>query len=566
MKRTYYSFIGTILLFAGGTVWAQNEVITPVQSVNIVKEVKPPIIKIEEQLTFVEPSGNRAIDANEECAITLRIKNEGFGDGFGLTGKISATGSTEGLTFGNVTIPTLKVGESREVRFPIKSNMNTSDGSVTFHIKIDEPNGLGTKEYPITISTFAFLSPMVEFVDYQIVSGATTLLAKNPYTLRVLVQNTGKGNAEEVNVHIKLPNNVIRIDAQGSITLGTIESGESKTADFQFIISESYNSSKLPIDIVVNERYGRFAKGGKAQLEVGSTEVVATNITPIESSKPSKNITKVSLRSDVDKDIPQTTASNNRMHVMIIGNQNYKNEKPISTAINDAQMVKEYCIRTLGVPENQVEMLTDRTTGEMLAAVKGFVKTMSVNRGDHFMFFYFGHGMRDKDENVSDAYLIPVDGSAMLLHETGLSRNDMMKQFESAKPEQLVVYLESCFSGGASGATGGQSDNLSYSEGSSGVRVADDVKTLFKGNIILLTASSGREEANAYIKEGHNVFTYEFLKALKSTQGNTNWGSLFENVKKSTTRTAWNKLRREQTPSITVSTTLGDNWKKWMLK
>lgn len=566
MKNYRLFLLGAIMLLFAGTVFAQSEAVTPVRSVNIVKEVKPPIIKVVEQLAFSEPSGNRAIDANEECAITMTIKNEGSGDGFGLTAKIRAEGSKDGLSFSTASLSTLKVGESRTVRFPIKSNMNTSDGTVTFFVSIDEPNGFGTQEFPITVLTRAFAKPMVEVADYQIVSGATTLRKLNKYTLRVLLQNTGQGDAEQVKVMVKMPETVFPLDGGNTLSADLLESGESKTFDFNFIINQKFDEQQLKIDIVVSERYGRFAKNGLATFDVGTTEVVATNVKPLESQKVFRTIPKASLRSDVDKDIPRTTVSNDRMHVMIIANQNYKNEKAISTALNDAQMVSEYCVRTLGVPANQVELLTDRTTGEMLADVKGFVKTMKVNRGDHFMFFYFGHGMRDKDENVPDAYLIPVDGSAMLLHETGLSRNNMMKQFEGANPEQLVVYLESCFSGGASGATGGQSDNLSYSEGSSGVRVADNVKTLFRGNIILLTASSGREEANAHTAEGHNVFTYEFLKALKNSQGNVNWGSLFENVKSATSRTAWNSLKREQPPSITVSTTLGDNWKKWTLK
>ncbi|MBQ4376166.1 MAG: hypothetical protein II793_00540, partial [Bacteroidales bacterium] len=385
MKNYRLFLLGAIMLLFAGTVFAQSEAVTPVGSVSIVKEVKPPILKVIEQLAFSEPSGNRAIDANEECTISMTIKNEGFGDAFGLTAKIRAEGSKEGLTFSTPTLSSLKVGESQTVSFTISSNMYTTDGTATFYVSIDEPNGFGTVEQPITIPTRAFERPMVEFADYHIEGGATTLRAASPYTLRVLVQNTGVGDAEQVSVNIKMPDNVFRLDDQAPKSLGVLESGESKTVDFPIIINQRYSASQLSIDVVVSERHGRFSKGGKAQFNVGATEVVAANVTPLESSKPSKNISRASLRSDVDKDIPRTTVSNDRMHVMIIANQNYKNEKAISTALNDAQMVSEYCVRTLGVPANQVELLTDRTTGEMLADVKGFVKTMKVNRGDHFM-------------------------------------------------------------------------------------------------------------------------------------------------------------------------------------
>jgi len=216
-------------------------------------------------------------------------------------------------------------------------------------------------------------------------------------------------------------------------------------------------------------------------------------------------------------------------------------------------------VKTLGIPANQVELLENRTSAQMKADVEAFAKTMRINNGDRFLFFYFGHGMHDQDLDKKDAYLIPVDGSSQRLRQTGVSRNWMMAQFEKSKPSQMVVYLESCFSGAT--ASDGM---LNYAEGSSGLRLSDAVDNSFKGNIILLTASSQRETANAL--KTHNVFTYEFLRALKETRGDINWGELFSRVKSNTTSKAWNELKRDQTPSVTVSTTLGDSWKNWKLK
>ena len=568
--KSYYNpclLMLVVLLVAGRQSVAQSEAVTPAHSVSIVKEIKPPILAIEGQLAFSEPSGNRAVDANENCFIVLNVKNTGIGDALGLKAKIRAEGDVAGQTFSVPEVPDIRVGETQTLSFGINAGMNTVDGSATFYVSLVEPNGFGTPEYPITVSVRAFERPMVEFVDYQIQGGATTLVRMNPYTLRVLVQNTGQGTAEQVSVNVNMPEGVFRLDDGSVAELDAIESGESRAVDFKFIINQVYASDELPIDIVVSERYGRFSKNGSAHLPVGSVQVSDVTVPQLVSSKPKNHVNPASLRSDVDKDIPRTSSSNGNTHIMIIANQEYKNEKEIPTARNDAQTMQQYCISTLGVPADQVEVLLNRTYGEMLDDIRKFVTTMEVNKGDHFMFFYFGHGMRDKDPKKEDAYLIPVDGSSMMLAKTGVSRNQMMKDFESANPDQLVVYLESCFSGGASGATAGQTDNLVYSEGSSGVRVADNVKTLFRGNIVLISASSGSEEANAYTSEGHNVFTYEFLKALKDSQGASKLGTLFDKVLKATKKTAWNVLKRNQNPSITTSTTLrDDDWRKWTLK
>lgn len=556
----FKSFVLAALLLPAFCAWSQSEAVTRVGSLNIVKEVKPPILQVQGQLVFSEPSGNRAIDANEQCSLRLTVKNTGMGDGYGLTGKIRAKSQIPGITVKDVSVPTIKVGSTYTVEFPISANMNTVDGTAEFVVSIDEPNGFGTAEFPISIPMRAFVSPMVEFRGHIIESGAAVLSKMQVFRLQVLVQNTGRGEAEQVNASIQLPDNVLQVGQEGELRNATLHSGESRTITYSLIINQKYNSKTLPIRISLSERYGRYSKNGSINLEVGDGSGAATTVVNANEG-PVQQVVVASLGSDVDENIPRAGMVNSNMHVMIVCNQQYANEADVSTAMNDGRMMREYCTKTLGVPDNQVKICENQTYAQLRADVENFARTIRVNAGDRFMFFYFGHGMHSADPKVSDAYLIPIDGSSQRLSQTGVSRNWMMQQFQNAKPEQLVVYLESCFSGA-------QADDqmLAYAEGSSGLRVSDDVGSNFSGNIILLTASSQSETANAYPAQRHNVFTYEFLKALQSHGGDQTWGSIFDAVKRNTSRTAWNELGRQQTPSVTVSSTLGDDWRNWSVK
>ena len=562
MKR--YTTLMTVsiilLLLAGKTAQAQSEATTPVGSLNIVKEVKPPILQMVGQVAFSEPSGNRAIDAGEHCKLSLKVKNNGMGDGYGLVGRIRAKSRVSGVTVRDVTLPTLKVGETYTVEFPLEADMRTEDGMADYFLSIEEPNGFNLPEVPVTVATRAFQAPMVEFRGHIVENGALTLAKNTPYTVQVLVQNTGRGTAEQVNVSLVLPEGVYQLDEKDALRNAQMTSGQSHTIKYTFIVPQNYSRSTLPVTIRISELYGKYSKNGQISFDLREQTVAdRTAFTPIDNS--SEEIVVASLGSDVDRDIPSIEANNSTLHVMIVANQNYRKEQPVSTALSDGRMTREYCVRTLGVPEKNVQLLEDRTSAEMQAAVEDFARTIRYNPNDRFIFFYFGHGMRDQDASVADAYLMPVDGSSLRLQQTGISRNWMMRQFEQSKPNQLVVYLESCFSGAT------ESDQmLKYGENSSGLRLVDDVKTTFAGNIILLTASSQSQTANAYPQQHHNVFTYEFLKALKNSKGNVNWGQLFDDVKHNTTRTAWNELARDQEPSIVVSTTLGDAWKKWSVK
>ncbi len=266
-------------------------------------------------------------------------------------------------------------------------------------------------------------------------------------------------------------------------------------------------------------------------------------------------------RSDVDLKVPVTNTRNDNTFVLIVANQDYQHENKINTALNDARVMKEYCEKTLGISEKHIYMYENQSWKNMNNSIENFAKTMQLNQGAKFLVFYFGHGMASPDPNVEDAYMLPIDGSSQQLVRDGISRNNMIESFAKQNPTQLVIYMESCFSGSTN--TG---EMLAYSRNSSGVRLTPKA-TPFRGNIILLSASSNAETANAYPEQGHNVFTYEFLKELQRTKGEGTLGEIFANVQLNTARTANNELGgKQQTPTFQTSTTMGDAWKSWTLK
>lgn len=543
----------------GFSAQAQNEAVSPVGIVNIVKEVKPPIFQIQGKSILVEPSGNNAIDAGEQCTLRMTVKNTGMGDGFGLKARICTKNTVPGVTFSDVTMPTLKVGDTYTIEYPITASMNTTDGTAEFLLSIEEPNGFNLQDVSVKVPTRAFLAPMVEFRGHIIENGAVTLARNTPYTMQVLVQNTGRGKAERVNVSLVLPEGVYQLGEVDGLHESNLASGQSHTIKFSFIIPQVYTQSKLPVIVRISERYGKYGKDEQITFDVRDQQ--QEDFVIVEKKDTLQGVTLASLGSDVDRDIPRATTTNNTLHVMIIANQGYTDEKPVSTALSDGRMMKEYCHSTLGLPEDNVRLYVNRTGTQMRTNVEEFCDWIDANKGHKFYFFYYGHGMHSHNPKIEDAYLIPVDGTSLRLEKTGVSRNWMMQQFEKANPDQLVVCLESCFSGAT------ESDSLlAYSEKTSGIRLVDDVKNTFKGNIVLITASSEAQTANAYPSQRHNVFTYEMLKALKDNKGNVAWGDFFEAVQENTKQTAQNKLKRKQVPSITISSTLGDAWKTWSVK
>lgn len=265
--------------------------------------------------------------------------------------------------------------------------------------------------------------------------------------------------------------------------------------------------------------------------------------------------------SDVDQDIPIFPEINTSTFVLIIANEEYKQEEPILTALNDGKSMKNYCIKVLGIPEKNIKMVENATFMQMKQSVSQFSSTMGFNPEGKFLVFYFGHGLPNPNKDVNDSYLLPIDVSSKQ-PEYALSRNYMMAQFYEKNPKQCVIFLESCFSGAMP-----NDKLLSYSENSSGLRFVPKVEPV-KGNIVVFAASTGTETANAYPEKNHNLFTYEFLKALKENANNDiTLGELFKIAQQNTSKTAHNQLDGStQTPSVLFSNEVENEWEIWKLR
>ena len=104
MKKLYCLIFTVGTLLACVNTNAQSESTSSRYSFNIAKEVKPPLWEMVEEPYFEDADGNHAIDALEKCKIVMKVKNIGMGDGLGLTAKISATGTTNGINIADIKL------------------------------------------------------------------------------------------------------------------------------------------------------------------------------------------------------------------------------------------------------------------------------------------------------------------------------------------------------------------------------------------------------------------------------------------------------------------------------
>lgn len=545
------SFLGIVVSTA---MFAQSNISAPM-NFRIEKEVVPPYLSVVSgSVVFSDADGNKVINASEACSISLKVKNSGRGDAYGCTAKIQGEGTTSGLSYTNQSLPTIKVGETRSVTFPIKASQYTADGSVKFTITVDEPNGFGTDPVQLSVKTHKFESPFVEIVSYKISSdGDSQLRKKKPFKLQVLVQNTDQGVASNVTCSFKLPDNMFILDGERYVHIPELQPNERKMIELE-MQSNANVPDELTLAFVLSESYGKYSKNASIPLKFGqaiSSGMMAINVAGQEKGKVS--ITKGSLVSDVDENIPVSNKVNAKTFAVIIANEDYKRVANVPFAMNDGNIFREYCIKTLGILEKHVHYVANATGNEIKAQVHWLQTILEVYDNPRVIFYYAGHGI--PDESSKTAYLLPVDGVGTDV-STGYKLDDLYATLGKMPADHITIFMDACFSGSKR-----EDGMLAQARG-----VAIKTKSgQPQGNMVVFSAAQGDETAYPNREEGHGMFTYFLLKKLQETKGDVTLQELGEFITTNVRQQSIVLNGKSQTPTVNASAVLGSDWQKWKL-
>ena len=533
---------------------AQDNVSAPMDF-NIQKEVVPAVLSVVPRtLQFVDEDDNGVIDANERCKVRFQIENQGRGDGYGCVAQVDASGTTQGVSICDVQLPMIPAGGKYWVEIPISATAQTMTGEIALSIVVNEPNGFGTEKIQSTIGTHKLKTPYVNVVSYKVLGSASgTLERRRPFNLQVIVQNTDQGAAENVRVNVTFPANVSRIGGEvESVTLPQLKAGESHLFEYELIANQEA-AEELDIKIDLAEKEGRFAQDANIPLQFGQ-HIGGSIAMNVERRDQEVEIKRVSLTSEVDENIPVTTKENRNTFAVIIANENYQSVASVPYALNDGNIFREYCLKTLGIPEKQVRYVPNATGNQIKTEVKWLQDICKVFQDAHIIFYYAGHGI--PDESSRTAYLLPVDGIGSDV-STGYKLDELYNVLGSIPAENVTVFMDACFSGSKR-----ENGMLVAARG-----VAIKAKSgQPQGKMVVFSAAQGDETAYPNNEERHGMFTYYLLKKLQETRGEVTLQELGEYIVKQVSQQSILLNGKSQTPCVTPSLAIGGAWREWKLK
>lgn len=291
----------------------------------------------------------------------------------------------------------------------------------------------------------------------------------------------------------------------------------------------------------------------QSQKDSPTTDIpIASSQTERESSPQELPISTDKLISDVDTDIPLQKWENDYSFALIIANEVYDVESPVEFALRDGRIFKEYCEKTLGMPEENIRILENASHMQIKRTLGWLKRVTEAYSGICKVYLYYaGHGVPDEKQRT--AYLLPTDGYASDVAVSGYSLKELYSLLGSLPAESVTVFLDACFSGL-------KRDGAAIVAARS-VAIKPEKEQL-SGKVMVFSATSESETAYSYKGKGHGMFTYFLLKKLKQTGGNISYEELSNYIRTEVSRKSLTLNDKGQTPVISVSPLMEKEWKK----
>ncbi|MBU0481574.1 MAG: caspase family protein [Proteobacteria bacterium] len=193
---------------------------------------------------------------------------------------------------------------------------------------------------------------------------------------------------------------------------------------------------------------------------------------------------------------------------VVIGNAKYddKDIPSVNFAVNDAELVKNYLINTLGYREGNIIFEANASKG----VFESIFGTSDTHKGKLFEYltpqqsdifvFYSGHGAPSLE--TKKGYILPVDGNANNVRISGYSLDLLYENLAKMPAKSVTVVTDACFSGAP----------LFKKASPVGIIVNNPLAA--STNTTLINSSAGTELSSWYTEKGHGLFTYYFLLGL----------------------------------------------------
>tara|TARA_Y100001980_G_C14554068_1_gene340147 strand:+ start:1607 stop:4657 length:3051 start_codon:yes stop_codon:yes gene_type:complete len=506
---------------------------------------------LEADLKLVEPSGEGYLDAEEVANLIVTLKNNGQGEAKSI--RISMSQEAGPMLYSDVSalINSIPPGESRTENFQIVVPENVKHGEVNYSITFLESQGYEPSPLNFNAEVRALRKPKIELVDFGFIdqNGDGKVQKGESADITARIQNTGQGIAKNIKAKIiqdKVKNIFLHPDSQETFEISSLLPGEYSDLTFTLLTNNRVDDI-IDIEIDIDELRSKFSVTEILTLEIDKRQAMLKQISFQGTQNDVAIINPSKLKVDIEENIPVSKNINENALAIIFGIENYKNVSNVSFARRDATLMKEYMIKTLGIPSDKIYFKLDDDVGkaqfDKVFSERGWIDKRIIEDKTELFVFYAGHGAPSYEKNKS--FLIPYDGDPNYASQTGYSLDDLYKNLSNFRTKSTTIFLDACFSG-----ANRDSEALLANARPIFIEFESD----FAQNITVFSAASGNEISSAWEEKKHGLFSYFLMKGIKgaadlNSNGELTIDELGQYLELNVSQTA-GTIDREQNPIL----------------
>ena len=262
--------------------------------------------------------------------------------------------------------------------------------------------------------------------------------------------------------------------------------------------------------------YGNLISDGKKVYRTLLKPEIYDVEKPVKPTGPDKH--RHRLEGPLNENIPIAIRRNPAAVAVVIGIQDYLSPTvpSVQYAKRDAQLVREYLIKTFGYDEYNILPRDPNqlmTVGNLKTLIKQQLPDYVKKNGTSDVFIYYaGHGAPSTE--IQEAFLAPYDFNPNVDVNTynAYRLKDLYADLLKIECRSLTIVLDTCFSG----MTG---DGQVLIQNISPVilpKLEISKRVLLSHpKAVVLTSTSNDRVSNWYPEKKHSLFTYFFLKGLQ---------------------------------------------------
>ncbi len=506
---------GKILVTAGADLTVKK---WNIESLNL-GYVQLPVAAVAGDLSLNRPllkeeNNNGMLDVGESASLSVTLINPQQKFLYDVYIRITSDNDLMGLSYPKLFFAGEFPGKgSKSFSIPIKLAGELSSAA---NLKLTlESGGVEITSQNITLQTASKANAGVEVKMFRFFSPSGKASLGEPITLQLTLENITGIVGENIEVAYQFPSGINAID-KARETITKLAPGERVNIAMQLMAQKSFMGSEIKVNLDISGV--GYSNAKEINIAVPVNRSIGTREEFLAMSNgTSKTLSKTNVISAQESGSGEAI-ENTRYVALVIGVNAYSGTWPqLNNAVNDARGVAAELQKDYNFSIVRTVYDKDATRAKIMAELEWCVDNLTEK--DNLVIFYSGHG--EFKESLNKGFWVPVDALTNATSQL-ISNSDLHTFIASIRTKHTLLIADACFSGDI---TRGRMNSLE-----------DDNDKFYKKAHSLMSrhaiTSGGIEPVMDGGKEGHSIFTYYLIKALRENKSKfIDATHLFDNIK-----------------------------------